>query len=174
MDIFWVAVNLTWRFLGTNVEALLASCALILTVNRLSVMRKHNKLSVKPYLTDHVHKNNLSGRFEISYELINNGLGPAFIEGFVVKYENVSIEYTDDDALKAKLRELLGLGNFETVRVLERGYALAAKESVVLLKISVSNKDERKAQVIKDGIKTVSLEIQYKSFYEESFKFSTN
>ncbi len=150
-------LNYLWGFLGNNFEAILAICALVLTVNRISVMRKHNKISVKPFLTDHISKSlDDKNHYNYSFELINNGLGPAFIKSFSITFDNKVMSYKDDDDLKVKLQELLPHGTVQSARILGDGYALAAKERCELLNIYAVTRASDKMEAIKNTLNKLS------------------
>ncbi|MCF9094347.1 hypothetical protein, partial [Vibrio parahaemolyticus] len=70
------------EILSQYASEIIALCALFLTVYQASSQRRQNRISLKPHLDlfTERHFNNGVGRIEIY--LINNGLGPAFIETF--------------------------------------------------------------------------------------------
>lgn len=164
----------SWLFLGENFEAIIAVCALALTVNRIVVMRKHNKISVKPFLTGHTDETSDQHNFTFSLELVNNGLGPAFIKSFEVKHKENALAYMNNDELKDKIQALLPHGKIITARVLGNGYALAEKERALLLKITVSKRDSAKVKAIKKVVDNLNLHIRYECMYGESCHYSTD
>lgn len=167
-------LSIVWIFLGNNFEAILALCALMLTINRISVMRTHNRISVKPFLTDHVNKDSDARKYSYSLELINNGLGPAFIKDFVVTFDGKKLDYNDDTDLRIQLQKLLPDGEITMCRVLGDGYAIAAKERCELLNIHTATKAQEKINSIKEMLDKLALNIRYESIYKEVSAYSTD
>ena len=70
------------EFLGKHTAEVIALCALGLTMYQAKVARRHNVLSVQPYITEFTHRKTFPGRGLLAFRLMNHGIGPAFITGF--------------------------------------------------------------------------------------------
>ena len=72
-----------WGWAGDNASAIIAVCALVLTIYQARLARRHNRLSVRPLLSSFVEQ--VSGPdARITFSLVNNGLGPALVDSFEV------------------------------------------------------------------------------------------
>jgi len=83
-----------WKLIAENSSSIIAICALIFTLWQLFVTRRHNELSVTPYLTTWSHIDN------------DNGVGPALIKTFQVFVDERGIE-SQDLGLMEKTLEVL-------------------------------------------------------------------
>ncbi len=70
------------NFIGEYAAEIIALCALIFTAWNIYIQRKHNILSVRPHLARFVCSDHNGEIGTAKFELINNGLGPAFIKNF--------------------------------------------------------------------------------------------
>ena len=77
--------KLDWQVLVGISTTIIALCALLFTIWQGIQVRKHNRLSCRPHLTTWTHSEEEKGQYSV--ELINNGLGPALIEQFLVKVD---------------------------------------------------------------------------------------
>ena len=71
--------NYFWSWLSANATNVIALTALAATFYQAYISRKHNKLSVKPYLTTW---NTTTPEGYSILAIINNGVGPAHIKSF--------------------------------------------------------------------------------------------
>lgn len=90
--------EVTMTYLLEVVSIIIALCALLFTAWQVPVQRKHNKLSMKPYLFCHTHTNEYDNALVWKAEVINNGIGPAFITKFKIYYKGEPMSI--NDALK--------------------------------------------------------------------------
>ena len=70
-----------WNWLSANASNVIALSALAATFWQAYISRKHNKLSVKPYLTTWT---TTSSDGYVIVKIINNGVGPAHIKSFSI------------------------------------------------------------------------------------------
>src|SRR5712672_755633 len=93
-------------FVGQNVAAIIALCALGLTVYQAGIARRHNRLSVRPSLTSFTHRAvGHDARFAVTLE--NNGLGPAVIDSFEVTLGGQPLNVHNRDEVLTALAHFL-------------------------------------------------------------------
>lgn len=153
----------------SNVEEVLSVCsfvvalsALLFTAWQFIVQRKHNRISVKPHLirTSRTSKRDNSVSLEVI--LINNGLGPAYINNFQIFHKG---QVCDPNAeLKNVFGDLIRNSSFT---ILGDDYAISEKESVVLLSICFTFKTESEVDAVSRKIDEFDILIEYSSAYEK-------
>lgn len=153
------------QILGIS-TVIIAITALVFTYCQIQILKKHNRLSVKPHLCiNYIAESEETGQ---CFELVNNGIGPAIIKLFTIFVNGKPFEInTTDDAIKV----FKGLGineEFVKLNLLEKDDAL--KVGYVKPLISIQNKYRNSVEVNSDfrkGIFKIGFEIKYKSIYEE-------
>jgi hypothetical protein len=76
---------LSWEAVAALASVVIAFCAFVLTVWQVVTTRRHNRLSVKPFLTTWTDSDYDENRYGI--KLINNGVGPALIKSFTIEVD---------------------------------------------------------------------------------------
>ena len=150
----------------TFLALIIASLALGVSVWNSWEQRKHNRLSLKPYLTEFVHhntKNEKSTSTEL--KLINKGLGTAYIKkyklldkkGNTYNFQKKMEEFLDQKGSKNR-----------TITNLTTDYALAPLEEITLIEIRETEGIDLK-KVVEELEKDFTLVIDYESAYGEKF-----
>jgi len=145
------------------VIALSASAA---TIWQGILMRKHNRLSVKPFLR--IDNNAELGK-KGEVRLINVGAGPAIIDSMAVYVDGKLIDNPD---LKVKMLNALNLidptenGHYYT---LYPGEVFAVGESHYLFEMSNISKTAKYCAEVERQFKRLSFVIKYKSIYNDNF-----
>lgn len=155
-----------WTFSGVA-----AVCAGIVTLYEIHATRKHNRLSVKPFLTDHTHTDRTDNGVVEKFELTNNGLGPALIKKFEIIKDGQPLQYKDEDDLQAQIQKFLPAGNITHIKIFTDLSAIAANENNIILQISVPNGDISKCKKLQDLAPQLSLRIEYESMYGEKLVY---
>ena len=141
---------------------IIALCAIGLTIWQLNIQREHNKISVKPHLFRMSKRDKVHGVARLQVDLINNGLGPAYIDKFQVFYKSQSCEP------EAVISEMLGaLAVDSSITILGDDYALAQKESVTLMSVVFPAKAKDDISAVSERIDKLDLLIEYSSAYEK-------
>ena len=150
-------------------------CALILTFYQAWASRRHNRLSVRPYIVSRWNKRKENEGTFLSYELINVGLGPAIVKEFTVtvpgfQRQNRSIPLIEELVahvlVPGKIRYHLKKQSFPTA-----GYCIVAHETYLVGEVFLptpSSNDEQHADSI---LQSIDLRLRYASFYGEVFRF---
>ncbi|MES9928524.1 MAG: hypothetical protein ABW158_10435 [Candidatus Thiodiazotropha sp. 6PDIVS] len=95
---------MNWEVITGISSATIALCALAYAVWQGKQAQHHNKLSFRPQLASWSHKNSDKGAYAV--ELINNGLGPALIESFIVKIDRKIISGEGTEPIEKGLKIL--------------------------------------------------------------------
>ena len=155
--------------IGTITTAVIGICALGLTIYQAALARKHNRLSVRPHLTRFTHRTTEPGKGVLSVDLINKGIGPAFISAFEVYLDGNPI--TD---VKEAVNKILSTRQYhQQITLLTDDYALSAGESKSLLTIAVALQDGDSLDQIEKELSRLDLRVDYESAYKESYRLDT-
>ncbi|WP_159033683.1 hypothetical protein [Plesiomonas shigelloides] len=135
---------------------------MIVSVLQLIAGRKHNILSVRPFVTPHIERDNNS----ITFYLRNDGLGPALIKGFHVKLGNNEIVNPNNDPYRNwVLSGNKGIISFEYEYFLPTvNSAIKANDKVQLLKVTFEKYD---AELLDLTEEQFSFLLTYTSMYED-------
>ena len=138
-----------------------AVCALVFTAWQLSVQRRHNKISVRPHLFVFTQRSQNNDVYTLQILLINNGLGPAFIDSFQLFHRGREVQP------KVVLSEVLGdMMKNSSHTTLGNDYAMPPNEKKVLLSVTFQASSENKVQSLEEKINEIDLVICYSSVYE--------
>ncbi len=89
-----------------GVVPVIAFCALGATIWQVYTTRKHNKLSVRPWLETKLSGRKVSTyRAKVEIKLTNHGIGPAIIKNFVPLWDGEEVLCHDDEAYTEFLKE---------------------------------------------------------------------
>jgi len=153
-------------------SCIIALCALIFTIWQGFQARKHNKLSYKPHLTTWVHSDADKGFYKM--DLINNGLGPALIENFVLKVDGKIIPGERTEPIEKALKILFPNHHYAVYKsFVAKGYSMAAKDKCTIIAIQFTNPPFPTYEFVESTMNRGDIEISYKSFYNETFRLST-
>ncbi|MDX3775788.1 hypothetical protein QE250_16875 [Chromatiaceae bacterium AAb-1] len=151
----------------------MALCALGLTIWQTRVTRKHNRLSVKPYLnTERLIKHNPT---ILTVNLVNNGLGPATIDKFefclrdgspLPDSGDVSLLHTMESYFPEHAAHIMTF-------YMRPNYAIVAGEKKVLLEMVFKCESPPSEDFIDAQLKKVRLIVKYKSIYKEVFEYDS-
>lgn len=156
-------------------SVLVASAALIVAVYQSYLNRVHNKLSVKPLITDSLRTDDK--KYELCYKIQNNGLGTAVIKSFAYFWEGKEITA---DELRKLIKSYLTDNDYDDIGELGKGSALAKDESKKLISFHAiadvlsDTPAERYTKLKEDLYLYFRVKVQYESLYEVKFQFETN
>lgn len=155
-----------YEFLATAI----AVVALSVTVSQLSVIRKHNKLSVRPYLAFWEWHDGADNTY--SLYLRNNGIGPAIITSFSVYVDQKRIDGRGDKALEKAVLILFKNSNVLVERAyVNKGYSMAANEKRRLIQLNLNAVTPPLTMVdLEQAQNRVRIVIEYESIYDEPVK----
>jgi len=154
------------------VTLVVAISALIFSGWQLLTQKRHNKLSVKPYLSFR-HKWE-SGFRTVSIK--NVGLGPAVICSHVFKYKNKSVPFEVGQHIVDLAGDLLGGGYYSGGTAIEEGQVIEVGESVNILGVSwheQHNEHEATDNVI-SFLEEAEITVEYKSMYGQRQKLKSS
>jgi hypothetical protein len=161
-QIFISNTGLLWGFLNKNYSGIIAVCALVVTFWQGCVIRKHNKLSVRPMIATMERHDEKDGVGYIGFDLENSGVGPAVIKSFVLLHEDSEVSRnnrkTYDDFLRDKTK---GFHNVYTGSLVP-GYSMQAGTKHPLLIFSYET-DKHDVSFIHD----LNIIVEYQSIYQD-------
>jgi len=115
-----------------------------------------------------------SGEGYYEYELVNNGLGPAIIENFIVKVDDDVIPGKGVDKIEKALKVIFSEFNYISHSAyIAAEYSMAAKEKVAIVSVQFTDKPFPSKDTVVNLFNRVDFYIDYKSFYEEHFIWSS-
>jgi hypothetical protein len=161
-----------WQVIIGISSSIIALCALIFTIWQGFQARKHNKLSCRPHLTTWTHSGADKGFYSV--KLMNNGLGPALIENFVLKVDGKIISGVGTEPIEKALKILFPNHNYISEQsVVSKGYLMPAKDECTIVAVQFRNPPFPTREFVEHTLNRGDIEISYKSFYNEFFKLST-
>lgn len=163
--------------------AVIAIIAVIATIWQAIITRKHNRLSVRPWLMTEANEqmHAQSGALIISLGLVNNGTGPAVIKDFILLYKGAEVSRNNRTTFEAALqilddsKILKELGT--RARATDYFWAapkgiIAEKEKNNIISVQIPTKPETKLQATKIEVQKIlsafDIVIRYQSIYEEA------
>lgn len=158
-----------WDFDGKHVGELIAVCALGLTVYQAYLARSHNKLSVRPHLTQFTHRDKRPSQGVLVYRILNNGVGPAFIKSFEIFLDGQLV--TDPDQALATVLPARQYNH--SVTRLGNDYAMAAGEAKDILILALPLGEGDTLKQIEEKLNRFDLVIEYESAYKEPGRLDT-
>ncbi len=156
-------------FLGQHAAEIIALCALGLTIYQAIVGRRHNVLSVQPYITEFNHREISPGRGLLAFRLMNHGIGPAFITGFQILLDGKPVKDVDD-----ALAEVLKDKKYNhSITRLGEGYAMPAGETKDVLILEMPLGPDESLDEIEDRLDRFDVVVDYRSAYKKSATLDT-
>lgn len=141
---------------------IVALLALLFTIWQFAVQRKHNRISCKPHLTKFSKLSKMDNTACLEVLLINNGLGPAFIDNFQVFYQGELC--VPEEAIETALGPFISNYSFTT---LGDDYAIADKETVTLLWVKFPFRTKEDIKEVTNKIDEFGILVEYSSAYEK-------
>jgi len=147
---------------------IIALVALFVAVWQGYLMRKHNRLSLRPHLT-FLHKlSDQDPRFFL--EIQNNGVGPAEIRQFRVFLDSKPQEHFEP-ASWIPMLSIIGLKGRTCGTSLDSGEFIAAGQKLQMLKYDSGNEPLGSRQ-IRQALQRIMVQVTYRSVYGESYETS--
>jgi hypothetical protein len=157
-----------WEVIARASSTVIALCALGLTVWQAYIARRHNKLSVRPHLTTWIHSDKTNHIYTV--DLLNNGVGPAFIKDFKLLVDGHAIVGEGYEPVEKALKVLFSKYQYTSCHAfVGPGYGMAANESRQLMAVQFRGTNLPKPEEVDHAIKRARLLINYSSIYEETF-----
>lgn len=158
-----------------DVRAIIALLALFVVIQQGYSSRKHNKLSVLPYLCDHLDRRQ-HDRY-ICFKVINKGLGTAKISSFTYLWDEIPISSTN---LEKKIRSVAGKGLRLNIVSMGIGHAISKDEEVSMVSIQIppegydqDGSEDRYNAIQKVILNSCRLSIHYESLYQQKSEYIT-
>ncbi|MGD8779550.1 MAG: hypothetical protein PVH88_11390 [Ignavibacteria bacterium] len=140
-------------------------CAFGVAIWQGFITRTHNKLSVRPLL-------NFSTRFtedEFVLKLENQGIGPAIISTFDIKFSSSKIGNNPHE-IAVKLCEELDIIHLGcSINFPSKNHVLSAGDEYEIFKTSGFNNDNNVKERIYNDMLLLEIKIEYMSMYNEKF-----
>lgn len=167
-----MSFNVSWESVIAISSTLIALCALIATLWQACVARRHNRLSVTPYLTTWSH-NDDKGVYKV--DILNNGIGPALIKTFQVFVDTHEIKGQDLEIIRKALKILFPNYEYSVYNsFLSEGYMMAPKEGRCLVNIQFTGQTVPALEEIEHATKRVKIVIEYESIYKVKFIYDSS
>ena len=159
---------MSWEAIAGLSSAVIALCALGLTVWQAKITRHHNRLSVTPHLTTWSQRDVANNRYLV--ELLNNGIGPALIESFYIYVDGQLISGESTEPIEKALKILFPQYQYTSGQsFVAKGYMMAEKEARNLVTIVFQGEKVPTPVEVEHATKRARLLIKYKSIYGDEF-----
>jgi hypothetical protein len=153
-----------WTIISNISIAVIALCALVISIWQGIQMRAHNRKSYRPHLTSHLKIK--EGNTGFIVELINNGIGPAIIDSFHVFVDKHLQAGEDLQPLESAIKLLFPNNKYElSCGCVNKGYAMAQKEIRELVNIKFVGDKLPTVLEMDHAMKRASIDIKYQCFY---------
>ena len=156
------------EWIGKHAAEIIALCAVAFTAYQAIVQRRHNILSVKPHISTFTIRNRAANSARLQILIMNNGLGPAFINKFQVYLSGQPCE--PKAAVGSALK---GLSADTSMTVLDDDYAMPAGEVRSVLSVTFPCDSEEFFEKVADRLRKLDLEVLYSSAYGKTFVFDS-
>jgi hypothetical protein len=161
-------IELNWQFITGISTTVIALCALVFSIWHGWQIRRHNKLSVRPNLTTWTNIYTGNGYYKL--ELVNNGIGPALIESFLIKVDDKLISGQGAESIENALKIIFPNLEYKPFYgYVSKGYSMVANERITIVEIQFLKQPFPTLKFMDDAINRTSLDIDYKSLYKELF-----
>ncbi|MEH6649966.1 MAG: hypothetical protein V7707_08090 [Motiliproteus sp.] len=150
----------------------IALCALVLTYAQVRSIHKHNRISVRPYLTTWEHIGGEDDSYVV--DLINGGTGPAIIKSCTLFLDDKPMEGTELEPMLNLYDELFSGYEFAPYSTYwNSGFVLSANQTRIFGKIQFNGNKKPTANEVTEAFKRANVLIKYESAYAESFTYSS-
>lgn len=171
-----LAIDL-FETLKADASVAISLCALFLTVFQARATRKHNRLSVTPYLTTFVDRT-LQANRQLVYHvtLRNQGLGPAVIRDYCVIVKGKECRPQSPHELEGLIEASLPMpliSELSYFAVLPNGYALGKGDTIVIAKAVIQTYMENSHEQLQEALEAYQLKISYESLYKNPFTYDS-
>jgi len=157
--------SVPYEFIISVSAIFIALLALSVTIWQGILIRKHNRLSVKPILN--IDYNFSAHIGDIGIYLINKGIGPAVIIDYKVFVDDILLE-CDYTEIWHKAAPLLRINEpWVTSHFLEPGEGINAGDKLGILIIKKESMDPAKLLKFISSVKRLMIKIEYESIYHE-------
>lgn len=164
---------MSWEAIAGFSSAVIALCALGLTIWQAEIARRHNRLSVTPHLTTWAHSEQATGRHSI--EILNNGIGPALIKSFSVEVDGQPIGGEGSEPIEKALEILFPQYGYVSYQsYMARGYMMSPKEARSLVTIQFLGASLPREEEVNHVLKRARLLIDYESIYGDKYLLDTD
>ena len=162
-----------WNLISGVSSAIIALCALGLTIQQTRISQRHNKLSVQPHLTTWIHSDHSSHFYTV--DLLNNGIGPAFIKEFKILIDGQPLTGEGTEPIEKALKVLFPNYQYTSRQAfVDAGYSMAVNETRQVAIVKFEGINLPTPEEVEQSIKRASLLITYTSIYDEIFKLDSN
>jgi hypothetical protein len=162
--------------------SLVVACvAILFAYSQVTLTRKHNRLSVRPQLALEPYgttDREKDGDITVIIKLENNGLGPAFVEGWKLYFDSDVIG-TNKDVWAYRNEVITRVCEFEPTAsryciIYVDGYAIPPSNSADLIKIVVPRLAGKSFDCCWRFMDRFGFLIRYSSIYGEHFQVTYN
>ena len=148
----WIAIS----------SKFVAICSLATSIKLIFVAKKHNLISVRPYLA--LWTDNREATC-FSLNIINKGLGPAIIKSFTVKVGGETIEGHRGEMIKEALKMMLPDEIFDsTFEWMGKGYVMKIQEDIELFSLTFTQGTSLGEKEFLTNLARASSEINMNAF----------
>ncbi|MUP39871.1 hypothetical protein [Labilibaculum euxinus] len=166
-------INKIWNSIGaidngTKLTCLIAFLALSFTIWQGYLIRKHNRITVKPNLF--VFNDFISDTHDKGIFIVNNGVGPAIINEIIVVVNGNSVRIDNNKEAYERIMQKLNLTSDKVLfKVVPTGFYIPAQKQERFL--WAVNDNYRDSMIVK-GLDALNYIIHYESVYGEKYEQS--
>lgn len=163
-------------------RSIVALLALFVAIWSITSSRKHNKLTVRPYLYESIESDSVN--FKCGFYIINKGLGPALIKSTKYYLDGIEVDFKKLPYIIEKLPSEFGIN----INKLSAGTAISKDEKVPVVEIKWDSlkydlpSDKETKKRIANNVKGFSIQlsirlgvvVEWESSYGEKDKLDSH
>ena len=137
------------------------------------LIQKQQYASTMPYLSIESQQDGTQGYFNYKIGIVNNGVGPAFIQGVKIYHKDSVLQQGPSRFFRDYIRknDLPDTVRYVTNnRSIDQGIVIPAGEYMLLLE----SLEENSASVMGDMREEITFEVTYSSIYDEVWRVSSD
>ena len=163
---------------ATNISILIAMIVAVFSGYQALLLRKHNRLSVRPHISTWVRHSEIGGQHYLRLFLENNGLGTAIIKEFTLKFDGKELGANKEiPALVREIRALVAdkeCMNYDNCAILSYGSSLRDGKEIAVVSLTCTPNDKTNMEDFEAFMDRFEIDVRYKSIYGEVFEAGTH
>lgn len=170
-----------WTFLSDHWEGITAlgsmvvgACALVFTIYQWRDARRHNRISLRPFINKGNRTETWPDRARMAISLTNNGLGPAVIKTFQIFYKGTTLAEPFAKKLETVMKGVIADGKCSSGALDFRpGHIMPPGSTEELAWVSFSKAEGDDVDRVRRAIDCFDMLLEYESMYGEPTRLDT-
>ncbi|MDD2762410.1 MAG: hypothetical protein PHE83_00390 [Opitutaceae bacterium] len=157
-------------------EMVIALLAIVFAAYQAYLSRQHNRVSLRPSVGTDIRWHMKDEGIELSYLLVNYGLGPARVASFDLLFGKEEFPSVTHAPIEEMIRKACGGSmdvNVEHSGMIQPGYCILAQREYLLLRAFFRGLKRGDESRIKSVLEPLDFRLVYESVYGEKFELTS-